>query len=85
MGAEGAAQIIHSKEIRAADDPKAETTKKIEEYRDLFYTPYIAAARGYIDTVIKPSETRQVLTKALDMLRTKREVRPPKKHGNIPV
>lgn len=85
MGAEGAAQIIHAKDIRAAEDPKAEAAKKIEEYRDLFYTPYIAASRGYVDVVIKPSETRKVLIQGLEMLRTKREVRPPKKHGNIPV
>ena len=85
MGAEGAAKIIHGREIGAAEDSKAKETEKIKEYRDLFYTPYMAAERGYIDTVIKPSESRKVLIQALDMLRTKREVRPPKKHGNIPV
>jgi acetyl-CoA carboxylase carboxyltransferase component len=85
MGAEGAAQIIHARDIKGADDPKAELANKIEEYRDLFYTPYIAASRGYVDVIIKPSETRKVLAQALDMLSTKREIRPPKKHGNIPV
>lgn len=85
MGAEGAAKIIHGKAIKIADDPKAEAAAKIAEYRDLFYTPYIAAARGYIDVVVKPSESRAMLIKALDALASKREVRPPKKHGNIPV
>jgi methylmalonyl-CoA decarboxylase subunit alpha len=85
MGAEGAAPIIHGKEIRAAEDPKAETKARVEQYRDLFYNPYTAAARAYIDAVIKPSETRSVLIKAFDAMRSKREVRPPKKHGNIPV
>ncbi len=85
MGAEGAAKIIHGREIKSADDPLTKEVEKVKEYRDLFYTPYIAASRGYIDTVIKPSETRKALIQALEMLETKREVRPPKKHGNIPV
>ena len=85
MGAEGAAQIIHGRAIKTAEDPKAEAAAKIEEYRELFANPYMAAERGYIDAVIKPSETRSALIRALDMLRTKRELRPAKKHGNIPV
>ena len=85
MGAEGAAKIIHRKEISEADDPKAKQQEKIDEYRDLFYNPYIAAARGLVDEVITPSETRAKVIGALEFLATKRETRPPKKHGNIPV
>ena len=85
MGAEGAAGIIHRKEIAEAADQKAKTQEKIEEYRKLFYNPYIAASRGIVDTVITPGETRAKIIAALDLLSTKRETRPPKKHGNIPV
>lgn len=84
MGAEGAANIIHRKEIASAEDPKAKRQEKIDEYRDLFSNPYCAASRGYIDDVIIPSETRLRLIEALDILHTKRQTLPPKKHGNIP-
>jgi acetyl-CoA carboxylase carboxyltransferase component len=84
MGAAGAANIIHRKEIQAAADPKAKRQEKIEEYENLFSNPYCAAARGYIDAVIEPSQTRPRLIEALEILCTKREIRPPKKHGNIP-
>ncbi|HBD07671.1 MAG TPA: methylmalonyl-CoA carboxyltransferase, partial [Syntrophobacteraceae bacterium] len=84
MGADGAANIIFRKEIQEAADPKARRAEKIDEYRSLLYNPYIAASRGYIDGVIMPSETRPRLINALEMLRTKRESLPPKKHGNIP-
>ncbi len=84
MGADGAANIIFRKEIQEAADPKAKRQEKIQEYRDLLYNPYIAASRGYIDGVILPSETRRRLIDALEVLRTKRESLPPKKHGNIP-
>ena len=85
MGAEGAANIIHRKEISGASDPKAKLQEKIEEYRGLFYTPYIAAARGLVDEVIQPSESRPKIIAALEFLSSKRETRPPKKHGNIPM
>ena len=85
MGAEGAANIIFRKEIREADDPAAKRSEKIEEYRRLLCNPYIAASRGYIDGVIMPGETRPRLIDAFDVLRTKRESLPPKKHGNIPM
>jgi acetyl-CoA carboxylase carboxyltransferase component len=85
MGAEGAANIIFRKEIAAAEDPQAKKEEKIKEYRDLFSNPYIAAQRGYVDAVIAPRETRPTIIRALDMLSTKREERPYKKHGNIPV
>ena len=85
MGAEGAANIIHRRAINEADDPVAKRKEKIEEYNDLFANPYVAASRGYVDAVIVPSETRPRLIAALEALSTKRELRPPKKHGNIPV
>jgi len=85
MGASGAANIIHRKEISGADNPKAKRVEKIQEYEDLFSNPYVAAGRGYIDAVIQPSETRPRLIEALEIMCTKRELRPPKKHGNIPM
>jgi acetyl-CoA carboxylase carboxyltransferase component len=85
MGAEGAAAIIHRQEIRTADDPKAKAKEKIEEYRQLFYNPYVTASYGYIDAVIRPQETRPIIIAALEALGNKKEVRPPRKHGNIPM
>ncbi len=85
MGAEGAANIIHRKEIQSAPDPEAKRREKTEEYENLFYNPYIAASRGYIDAVIAPSETRKRVIAALLALKDKKETRPPRKHGNIPV
>jgi acetyl-CoA carboxylase carboxyltransferase component len=85
MGASGAANVIHRREIKAADDPDAKRKEKIAEYEDLFSNPYRAANRGYIDAVIEPAKTRPRLIEALEILCTKREFRPPKKHGNIPM
>ena len=85
MGAEGATPVIFHKEIEAASDSEAKEQEKIQEYRGLLYNPYIAASRGYIDEVISPQESRPKIIKALELLSTKRETRPPKKHGNIPV
>jgi methylmalonyl-CoA decarboxylase alpha subunit len=85
MGPDGAANIIFRKDIADADDPEAARAEKIAEYRSKFANPYAAARRGYVDDVIDPAETRRKLMDALDMLSTKRETRPPKKHGNIPV
>jgi acetyl-CoA carboxylase carboxyltransferase component len=85
MGAEGASNIIHRKAIQSAADPAAERKNKISEYEALFSNPYQAAGRGYIDAVIMPSETRPRLIAALEAMGAKRETRPPKKHGNIPV
>ncbi len=84
MGAEGAANVIHRKEIQDAEDKAAKRKEKIQEYKDLFSNPYCASARGYIDAVIVPHETRPRLIEALEIMCTKRETRPPKKHGNIP-
>jgi acetyl-CoA carboxylase carboxyltransferase component len=85
MGADGAANVIHRKEISQAEDPAAKRQEKIDEYNELLLNPYIAASRGYIDAVIVPSETRPRLIKALEAMCNKREVGPPKKHGNIPL
>lgn len=85
MGPEGAANIIFRKEIESSDDPEATRKAKIDEYRRRFANPYVAAGRGYIDDVIDPAETRMRLAVALDMLRSKRQGRPAKRHGNIPL
>lgn len=85
MGAEGAANIIHAREIKGAEDPVAKRKEKIDEYNEQFSNPYCAAARGHVDAVIQPSHTRSRLIDALEALATKRELRPAKKHGNIPV
>lgn len=85
MGPEGAANIIFRREIAAADDAVATREQKIAEYRDKFSNPYVAAARGYVDDVIDPATTRGRLINSLEMLSGKRENRPAKKHGNIPL
>ncbi len=85
MGAEAAAAIIHRAEIDKAADPKAKEQEKIEEYRELLYNPYVAAKMGYINAVIQPSETRARVIAALEALQNKKESRPAKKHGNIPM
>jgi len=85
MGAEGATNVIHRRVISEAEDREAKLKEKIQEYRDLFYNPYIAASRGLVDEVIIPSDSRHKIISALELLSTKRESRPPKKHGNIPV
>lgn len=85
MGPEGASEIIFSKEIKGAQDPKAKLEEKIKEYRTKFANPYVAAGKGMIDEVIEPKFTRYKVIKALEMLRNKRDDNPPKKHGNIPL
>ncbi len=85
MGPEGAANIIFRKDIANSDDPVNTRNEKIQEYRNKFANPYTAAARGYIDDVIEPDSTRPRIISALEMLASKRENRPVKKHGNIPV
>ena len=87
MGASGAVNIISAvkKEIKAAEDPEALRAEKIAEYEEKFNNPYVAAGLGYVDDVIEPAETRQRVISALDMLSTKRETLPAKKHGNIPL
>ena len=85
MGPEGAANIIFRRDIANSDDPIAFREEKIREYREKFSNPYIAASRGYVDDVIEPAATRIRVAGALEMLTSKREVRPSKKHGNIPL
>ena len=85
MGPEGASEIIFAKEIKAAENPKEKLQEKIREYREKFANPYVAAGKGMIDEVIEPKVTRYKLIKALEMLKSKRDENPPKKHGNIPL
>jgi propionyl-CoA carboxylase beta chain len=85
MGAEGAVGIIQRKEIAEADDPEARRKELIEDYTEKFSNPFIAAERGYVDDVIPPQETRRRLVASLEMLRSKRETIPQRKHGNIPL
>jgi propionyl-CoA carboxylase beta chain len=85
MGPKGAVEILFRKEINESDDPAAATDAKIEEYREKFAHPYVAAGRGYIDDVIDPRDTRPRLIDALETLQGKRDRNPPKKHGNIPL
>lgn len=85
MGADGAANIVFEDDIAASDNPVATRNAKIAEYKEKFASPYAAAARGYVDDVIEPDSTRQRVISALEMLMSKRENRPAKKHGNIPM
>jgi acetyl-CoA carboxylase carboxyltransferase component len=85
MGAEGAVNILYGKELKSADDAAAKRKELIAEYRAEFASPYLAAARGYVTDIIEPARTRSVLSMTLRKLLGKREIRPPKKHGNIPL
>jgi propionyl-CoA carboxylase beta chain len=85
MGAKGAAEIIFKREIEAADDKEAKWKEKEQEYADLFANPYNAAARGYVDEVIRPDQTREKLIRAFSMLENKVDQLPRKKHGNMPL
>ena len=85
MGAQGAVQIIHRKRINDSKNPEQERMRLVEDYTESFANPYRAASLGYLDDVVLPSETRSSLTKALGALIEKEEVRPAKKHGNIPL
>lgn len=85
MGPEGAVSIIFRKELAEAEDPLARKAELVNEYREKFANPYVAASRGYIDDVIEPHETRARLINGLEMLQNKRDSNPQKKHGNIPL
>lgn len=85
MGPEGAMSIIFRKELEASTDPTRRKAELVQEYREKFANPYVAAGRGYIDDVIEPRETRPRLIEGLQMLINKRDTNPPKKHGNIPL
>jgi methylmalonyl-CoA carboxyltransferase large subunit len=85
MGAEGAVGVVFNKEIKAAEDPVAKRAEMIETYRETFANPYVAAGRRLVDDVIEPVETRRYIASALEALQTKRELRPAKKHGLMPL
>ncbi len=85
MGPQGAANIIFAREIAGSDNPEEIREQKIEEYREKFANPYVAASMGMVDDVIDPRETRIKLIQGLEMMRNKKETRPSKKHGNIPL
>ena len=85
MGPDGAVNIIFRHELQKAEDPAARKAELVEQYREQFANPYLAAQRGYVDDVIIPSETRPRLINALNMLQNKRDNNPPKKHGNMPL
>jgi propionyl-CoA carboxylase beta chain len=85
MGPEGAVNIVFRRELEEAEDPERRRAELIEDYRRQFANPYTAAERGYVDEVIEPRRTRPVLIDALETTLTKREPRPPRKHGNIPL
>ncbi len=85
MGPDGAVDIIFRRELKEADDPIAKKAELVNDYRTQFANPYVAAKRGYVDDVIAPHETRARLINGLNMLQSKRDTNPPKKHGNIPL
>jgi propionyl-CoA carboxylase beta chain len=85
MGAQGAVNIIHRREIAGSAEPDETRGRLIDEYEERFNNPYVAAERGLVDDVIEPRETRPRLIRAFNMLRSKREAMPPRKHGNIPL
>jgi propionyl-CoA carboxylase beta chain len=85
MGVDGAVNIIFKDQIESSDDPEATRRRLVLDYQEKFTNPYVAAARGFIDDVIEPRQTRPKLISALQMLRNKRDTNPPKKHGNIPL
>jgi propionyl-CoA carboxylase beta chain len=85
MGGQGAVNILYRRELAAADDPDAKRAQLLGDYEDTLLNPYVAAERGYIDSVIRPSQTRLALVKSLRLLANKRETSLPKKHGNIPL
>jgi methylmalonyl-CoA carboxyltransferase large subunit len=85
MGAEGAVEVVFRKEIDKADDKVAKRQEMIDLYKNTFSNPFVAAGRGMVDDIIEPAETRRYLALALDQLRTKRDIRPAKKHGLIPL
>jgi len=85
MGPKGAVEIIFKRDIAKTKDPEAELQNKTEEYREKFANPFVAAARGYVDDIIEPKTTRPRLIRAFEMLSTKKDSNPPRKHGNIPL
>jgi len=85
MGPEGAVNILYRRELAAADDSASRRRDLVTEYSERYANPYIAAERGYIDDVISPADTRAVICRSLDILASKREELPRRKHGNVPL
>ena len=85
MGPQGAVDIVYRRELATSPDPAGRRAQLVDEYTERFANPYLAAERGYVDDVIDPAETRQVLSRSLDLLRSKREELPKRKHGNVPL
>ena len=85
MGAEGAVPVLYGRELKAAENPAERQAELLHEYRDAFYNPYVAAGSGQVTEVIDPSESRARIAFGLRTLLNKKEVRPAKKHGNIPL
>jgi len=85
MGAEGAINVLYSKELKEADNRRARSSELAAAYRAEFASPYLSAGQGYITDVIEPSQTRSTIALSLLKSLSKRELRPPKKHGNIPL
>jgi propionyl-CoA carboxylase beta chain len=85
MGAQGAVNILYRKELADAKDSEAKRAELVKDYNESLANPYLAAERGTIDTVIEPSQSRAYITKAFRTLKTKRDILPARKHGNIPL
>jgi propionyl-CoA carboxylase beta chain len=85
MGAQGAVNILYRKDLAEAKDPEAKRAELVKDYNESLANPYLAAERGTIDTVIEPSQSRAYITKAFRTLKTKRDILPARKHGNIPL
>ncbi len=85
MGPQGAVDIVYRRDLATSQDPAARRAQLVDEYTERFANPYLAAERGYVDDVIDPAETRRVLSRSLEMLRSKREELPKRKHGNVPL
>jgi acetyl-CoA carboxylase carboxyltransferase component len=85
MGPQGAVEILYRRELQNVADPEARRAELVDDYTERFANPYVAAERGYVDDVIDPADTRAKLIAGLDMLRSKREELPKRKHGNVPL
>ena len=85
MGAEGAVNVLYRKEINGAEDPEGEKTKRLNDFKEIFANPYFAAGHGMVDDILEPADTRPYLASVLEVLKAKREIRPQKKHGLIPL
>jgi acetyl-CoA carboxylase carboxyltransferase component len=85
MGPQGAVDIVYRRELATSSDAAGRRAQLVDEYTEKFANPYLAAERGYVDDVIDPADTRKVLSRSLDLLRTKREELPKRKHGNVPL